>query len=717
MIKLVELTKIYNSGESVGIGIQNINLELHLGEFVGIVGTSGSGKTTLLNIISGMDTYSEGEMFIDGKSTANFDSEELENYRRANVAFIFQNYQLIDAYTAFENVYVELLIKGLDKKEAKAKTLELLEKVGMLKSKNTRASKLSGGEKQRIVIARALASDAKILACDEPTGNLDVKSSKEIMDLIKEVAKDKLVLFVTHDESIIKNNITRIIRVRDGNIESDTQLVESNKQNIMISEPLKTSLKTKWHIAFKNLYRTPKKTIFLFLVFFIVSFVIMFSLAYINFDITATKDKEIEYNMFDNKDDDRIIVYKSDESKEINIPNTIVLEDDYVLDYNFRGATTSVDLRRYIYDDSKLCVTKDHFELISGRMPNEEADNEIVVILDKNFSKDFCDKIISEEPTIRFSFDIIKGTYFSEFFDVVGIGLSENVEENVSYYYTNYNGAVNYIESLKSYIHVNKNCVQFIEDFRLESEGKIYNVKINNELKTEEIQINFKYRDKDIALYIGNKQVDLTQFDHSFVYNDNYFDVQMSYNTAMKLIDTYNYRVSVYAEASNIESVIEELRKDSSLEIFPIIEAKLLIQEYDYNGIFENVFNLCFVVVVIIAAVIIAYLITSLILKTKRKELSVLRVIGLNKKDVLHILNIEVLTIMSLTIILNIVVGIISKVFNSPLSYHIIFNNPFKLILSILILLCISFYISLKWNRKMFKKTAQEVLKDGEFND
>ena len=162
MIKLVELTKIYNSGESVGIGIQNINLELHLGEFVGIVGTSGSGKTTLLNIISGMDTYSEGEMFIDGKSTANFDSEELENYRRANVAFIFQNYQLIDAYTAFENVYVELLIKGLDKKEAKAKTLELLEKVGMLKSKNTRASKLSGGEKQRIVIARALASDAKI---------------------------------------------------------------------------------------------------------------------------------------------------------------------------------------------------------------------------------------------------------------------------------------------------------------------------------------------------------------------------------------------------------------------------------------------------------------------------------------------------------------------------------------------------------------------------
>ena len=140
-----------------------------------IVGSSGSGKTTLLNIVSGMDTYTEGEMFIDNISTANFDSEELENYRRANVAIIFQNYHLIDSYTVLENVMVELLIKGMNKKDAKEKAIELITKVGMQHRLHNRATKLSGGEKQRVVIARALASDAKILVCDEPTGNLDEK--------------------------------------------------------------------------------------------------------------------------------------------------------------------------------------------------------------------------------------------------------------------------------------------------------------------------------------------------------------------------------------------------------------------------------------------------------------------------------------------------------------------------------------------------------------
>lgn len=230
MIKLVDLTKIYNTGESIGIGIQGINLELNVREFVAIVGSSGSGKTTLLNIVSGMDTYTEGEMFIDNISTANFDSEELENYRRANVAFIFQNYHLIDSYTVLENVMVELLIKGMNKKDAKEKAIELISKVGMQHRLHNRATKLSGGEKQRVVIARALASDAKILACDEPTGNLDEKNTLEIMSLIKEVSKDKLVLFVTHDESIIKGNATRIIRIRDCKIESDTDLVKTEKQ-------------------------------------------------------------------------------------------------------------------------------------------------------------------------------------------------------------------------------------------------------------------------------------------------------------------------------------------------------------------------------------------------------------------------------------------------------------------------------------------------------
>lgn len=292
MIKLVDLTKIYNTGESIGIGIQGINLELNVREFVAIVGSSGSGKTTLLNIVSGMDTYTEGEMFIDNISTANFDSEELENYRRANVAFIFQNYHLIDSYTVLENVMVELLIKGMNKKDAKEKAIELITKVGMQHRLHNIATKLSGGEKQRVVIARALASDAKILACDEPTGNLDEKNTLEIMSLIKEVSKDKLVLFVTHDESIIKGNATRIIRIRDCKIESDTDLVKTEKTDLELAVPQKNNFNTKMYIATRNIIRTPKKTFFVGLIFLIVSFILLFSIAYIQLNVVAT-DVEI----------------------------------------------------------------------------------------------------------------------------------------------------------------------------------------------------------------------------------------------------------------------------------------------------------------------------------------------------------------------------------------------------------------------------------------
>lgn len=259
MIKLVNLTKIYNSGENVGIGIQDVNLEFHVGEFVAIVGASGSGKTTLLNIISGMDSYTEGEMFVNGVSTANFTMDDMENYRRGNVSFIFQNYQLIDSYTVLENVMVELILTGKSQKEAKIRAKEILTKVGMGHRLHHRASKLSGGEKQRVVIARAVASETTILACDEPTGNLDTKNTQEIMAIIKEVAKEKLVLFVTHDDSLLKDNATRIIRIRDGHVESDTTVVQPPSFEEKLNMPPKNSFFTILYIAMKNLLRTPKK--------------------------------------------------------------------------------------------------------------------------------------------------------------------------------------------------------------------------------------------------------------------------------------------------------------------------------------------------------------------------------------------------------------------------------------------------------------------------
>ena len=173
MLKLENLSKYYYSSSSVTCALRKINLEFNVGEFIAITGESGSGKTTLLNIISGLDSYEDGELYYNNKKTSYFDDSDWENYRKDQIAFIFQNYNLIDSYSVLENVMVTYIIEGRSYKEAKRKAKELLKFVGLDKDVHKKATKLSGGQKQRLAIARALAKDSQIIVADEPTGNLD----------------------------------------------------------------------------------------------------------------------------------------------------------------------------------------------------------------------------------------------------------------------------------------------------------------------------------------------------------------------------------------------------------------------------------------------------------------------------------------------------------------------------------------------------------------
>ena len=716
MIKLVDLTKIYNSGESVGIGIHNVNLEFKVGEFVAIVGSSGSGKTTLLNIVSGMDTYTEGEMFVNGESTANFDSNDLENYRRGNVAFIFQNYNLIDSYTVLENVMVELILKGFDQKSAKSKAKELLIKVGMGERINHRATKLSGGEKQRVVIARALASDAKILACDEPTGNLDTKNTKEIMALIKEVAADKLVLFVTHDESLIEGNATRVIKIRDGKVESDTTLIKTQEYDETIVIPERNSLKTKLYIAMKNLTRTPKKTSFVFLVFMILSFVILFSIAYIPLEMMATKNREIEFKMFENRDENRIVVYTEEAYNTQNsFENGYIFSDDYLHDCFYRATSTTPDLNKYLKKKANLKITKDDLTLKAGRFPEDSATNEIVVILEDSFSIDFYEKILEEETKIRFATDNSTGSFFSVYYKVVGFASCETLEKDVSKFYMNYLGAVNFYASLKERIVMIKDSTTFETDFSLLYNNQRKNVIISDSLEPNEVRINFKLEDEDFILYLGLIPIDLSSYDVKYVYDSvNATDIKISFDAAIRMMEESNYRMSYYVENENLATEIETLTANTMLTCFPLSQAKRVIPIYDFMSIFENLFNFIFIFVEIIASMFIAILITSFILGTKKKELGVLRVIGLSENDVLHVLNLEVLTIMFFSVAVNLLVASRFIGVESDFSYAIIYNNLGKLIFSIVLLFLMAIFISYKWNKSMFKKTAREVLKAGD---
>lgn len=714
MIKLVDLTKIYNTGESVGIGIQGINLELNVGEFVAIVGASGSGKTTLLNIISGMDTHTEGEMFINDVSVSNFDSEELENYRRGNVAFIFQNYHLIDSYTVLENVMVELIIKGMNKKEAKEKALELLEKVGMSHRIKNRASNLSGGEKQRVVIARALASDAKILACDEPTGNLDEKNTKEIMSLIKSVSQDKLVLFVTHDESTIKDNATRIIKIRDGKIESDSTLVDSKKRNLEICVPEENSWNTRLYIATRNMIRTPKKTFFVFFVFLIVSFILLFSIAYIPLNVSASDVSIIEFNMFQNRDENRIVVYQNEKfDGNYNVDNVEIYKDDYLLEYDFRASSTSSDLNDFLYKNSKMIYNESQIQLTAGRLPS--SDDEVIIILDNSFSDDFYSNILNSNIKIRFALDKNTGSYFGQYYNVVGFAIIENMEKEMSYYYLSKEGRISFYDSLKSKITFNKDSQYFSSDFCFVYKEKKHEVIINNELAADEIIINFKYQNEDFKLYLGTVEIDLSKYNYDYLYDSTYsYNIQISYQVALRMIEESNYRVSIISQQENLNETIQTLKANENLDIFPLIEAKKEIEQYDYQSILKNLFSFAFVLIEIIVTIFVTTLITTLILGTKKKEIGILRVIGLNKKDVFNVLFIEVVFLMIISVAINIIIAGCFKFFNSSFSYAIIFDNLWKLLITILILIITSIYISYRWNKIIFKMTARDVLRAGE---
>lgn len=227
MIELKKASKFYSNKDTVSTGFSRVDLMLDIGEFVAITGESGSGKSTLLNVISGLDTYEEGEMYVAGQDTSAFQVEDYEAYRKKYIGNIFQDFNLINSYTVYQNIELVMLISGKRKNECKGKIEELIDLVGLSEFKNAKVSKLSGGQKQRVAIARALAKDAPIIVADEPTGNLDSKSADLVIKTLKKVSRSKLVIIVTHNYEQVEEYITRKITMHDGKIIEDRKLKTS----------------------------------------------------------------------------------------------------------------------------------------------------------------------------------------------------------------------------------------------------------------------------------------------------------------------------------------------------------------------------------------------------------------------------------------------------------------------------------------------------------
>lgn len=307
LLTLKDIGKIYVSDGNVAVGIRGVNLSFDRGEFVAVTGKSGSGKSTLLNVISGMDTYEEGELYIDGLPTSHFLQPEWEEYREKYISFIFQDYNIIDSFTVLQNVELALMHIE-DKKARRERALELIGRVGLMSHIKHKGSKLSGGQKQRTVIARALAKDSPIILADEPTGNLDSATSKEIIELLREVSKDKLLIVVTHNFEEVESCATRHVRIFDGAVESDQVLcatsaeVEENHEEKKLNkkEELRREVKNGMTLGAAIFKAKPRLSLFLCLLM-IIGTLGIFAVTSACGEATSVFDKHYMFNHIDGR--------------------------------------------------------------------------------------------------------------------------------------------------------------------------------------------------------------------------------------------------------------------------------------------------------------------------------------------------------------------------------------------------------------------------------
>ena len=254
MLKLDNITKIYEMGDLRVEALKGLSLEFRKSEFVSVLGPSGCGKTTLLNIVGGLDRYTSGDLIINGKSTKDFKDKDWDTYRNHSVGFVFQSYNLIPHQTVLENVELALTLSGVSREERRKRAIAVLEKVGLKDKLKSRPNQLSGGQMQRVAIARALVNDPEIILADEPTGALDSGTSVQIMELLKEISKDKLIIMVTHNPELAKQYSTRIVKLLDGNLTDDSNPYVANKK-----EEKLLSLSSDEELSKKDLKKKNKK--------------------------------------------------------------------------------------------------------------------------------------------------------------------------------------------------------------------------------------------------------------------------------------------------------------------------------------------------------------------------------------------------------------------------------------------------------------------------
>ena len=728
MLELKKVSKYYYNKGMVTSGLDKVSLNLSVGEFIAITGESGSGKTTLLNVIAGLDTYEDGEMLINGKETSHYMEKDYELYRKKYISNIFQTFNLVNSYTVYQNIELVLLLNGENKKDIKDKVIELIKKVDLYKYRNTKVSKLSGGQKQRVGVARALAKNTPIILADEPTGNLDKRSSESIIELLKEVSKDKLVIIVTHNYDQIEKYVTRKITMNDGKVISDQKIKNYDKpNNISINDSKDITNINKLKLGIRNAFNIKSKFILLLFVYLFIIF--SFTSSYAMFKESEYKTSLEGYNQyFKETSPKRIIINKLDKTEFTNedYENIEKLTNvDYIVKNDLLLDNKVTLVNEQVYLNGLVRNIKDLKDDASKEIL--ENDNDIIIegSKDNYYLTNYLDEILNNELTVQelnriseYKVKIKKLIYNEEdnSYDECKIYVSDKVLNDITSY-TNKNYTKLYYTFMnnktESYIDYgiipndnvpkgkyilpesftyscnNANCKK--EILKLESENIYFN-------KDKELSY-YKYYNKDnMKKLLGFK-------------NDENNNIYINSEDYEEMFSSSYYQSSVFIKDESLyKQTLSDLEK---LNLKTLYVKNTLDNYYAGELAIIKIVKVVALSCLLIALFFISYFVIKIILKSRNIYFATLRILGIALKSMKQILNIELLTITNIAYIFFLTISLLLKnniIPNTLTSFRFLLLKDYIIIYIITIIM--SLLISNRFTSKLFKSSMMNVYRE-----
>lgn len=723
MLQIKNITKKYTTGDFVQIALDKVTLNFKENEFVSILGPSGSGKTTFLNIIGGLDRYDTGDLIINGKSTSDFKEKEWDAYRNNSIGFIFQSYNLIFHLNIIDNIEMSMTLSGVSKNIKREKSIEALEKVGLKEHMYKKPNQLSGGQMQRIAIARALVNNPDIILADEPTGALDSKTSVQIMELIKEISKNKLVIMVTHNPELANKYSDRIVNFKDGKVKSDTKPVDEKeiKSNYKLKKTSMSFL-TALKLSGKNIQTKKGRTALTA----IASSIGIIGIAII-LSLSNGFDKQIDYFESSTLSSFPIIVNKSHtevdiESLEEDRENILGLNDNDENKYpNIDHVYPSDEKKRKIIHENK--ITNEYIDYITNIDKTLASGIGYSRYINMNILRSDGDKInkvntsnigFSSYPTgigdnknsfLQSQYDLIAGEYPSKLTDIILMVDEFNRIDNsiLKELGIDYNqDKINFNEIINKEFKVIMNDDYYINNGQLftaniseQNLKNIYNsensltlrisgiIRANKDNKFSILQPGISYSDELSKYFIENaKNSEIVKKQLSVNYNvftgeqlkeikDNYKNKNNIPETKDEMIqmlggETIPNIITVYpTNFSSKEKIISYLDKwnigknDSDKIIYNDL-AKT------FSGLSSGIMDAITIVLIAFASIslvvslIMVGIITYISVLERRKEIGILRALGARKKDITRVFNAETFIIGSCSGIIGITIAYIS---------------------------------------------------------